>query len=228
VPVALTVVANEYGEVVDVAFERQPAGAVAGSVEARRAGEVRGMRIRRPDVLRELGVEPDDVGSVEILRLAAGEVAADPASVIWVELKSDTQRAAEEALAAARAEAGEVPLAGTRVRLRSQADPAADPATMEPRREAEVRAVLERRAAGEAAGGSEVRLRTPLDPANGPLYVIDGVVVSPESMDLVRELDPATIDRIEVVKGAAAERLFGARGAKGVIRITTKRAPPEL
>jgi TonB-dependent SusC/RagA subfamily outer membrane receptor len=38
----------------------------------------------------------------------------------------------------------------------------------------------------------------------------------------VRDLDPSTIERIEVLKGARAKRAYGDAGASGVVIITTK------
>jgi hypothetical protein len=43
-----------------------------------------------------------------------------------------------------------------------------------------------------------------------------------DRVDLLGKLDPEAIDRIEVVKGIAAESLYGERGLAGVIRISTK------
>jgi len=37
------------------------------------------------------------------------------------------------------------------------------------------------------------------------------------------KMSPDRIQSIEVIKGAAAEKLYGPEGAKGVIRITTKK-----
>ncbi|HEX6037519.1 vWA domain-containing protein [Longimicrobium sp.] len=51
-----------------------------------------------------------------------------------------------------------------------------------------------------------------------PLYVVDGAIVS---ADALRQLDPARIASIEVVKGAAAASLYGSRAANGVIQVTT-------
>lgn len=53
-----------------------------------------------------------------------------------------------------------------------------------------------------------------------PLYVVDGV---PYSGDL-NNLNPADIESMTVLKDAASNALYGARGANGVIMITTKRA----
>ena len=55
--------------------------------------------------------------------------------------------------------------------------------------------------------------------SNEPLYVVDGVILGASMVDV----DALDIDNIEVVKGAAAAALYGARAANGVISITTKR-----
>ena len=53
-----------------------------------------------------------------------------------------------------------------------------------------------------------------------PLYIVDGV---PYSGDL-NNLNPADIESMTVLKDAASNALYGARGANGVIMITTKKA----
>ena len=51
-----------------------------------------------------------------------------------------------------------------------------------------------------------------------PLYVVDGVIgVDPNT------LNPNDIASLEVLKDASSTAIFGARGANGVIIITTKR-----
>ena len=58
------------------------------------------------------------------------------------------------------------------------------------------------------------------------LYVLDGRILprsdSASVPIAVRDLDPATIDRIEVLKGAPARRAYGDAGSSGVVIITTK------
>jgi TonB-dependent starch-binding outer membrane protein SusC len=51
-----------------------------------------------------------------------------------------------------------------------------------------------------------------------PMILVDGIEVTD-----INGLDPANIDRIEVVKGAAGGTLYGAQGANGVIQIFTKK-----
>ncbi|WP_312321560.1 SusC/RagA family TonB-linked outer membrane protein [Soonwooa sp.] len=64
-----------------------------------------------------------------------------------------------------------------------------------------------------------------------PLYVIDGVIVGKgsdnsqvmESWNPLASIDPNTIEKVAVLKDASATALYGARGANGVIVITTKK-----
>ena len=55
-----------------------------------------------------------------------------------------------------------------------------------------------------------------------PLIVVDGVMVDPASGFELGDLDPDAIESIEVIKGGAAEALYGERAAGGVIKIYTK------
>lgn len=52
----------------------------------------------------------------------------------------------------------------------------------------------------------------------GPLYVIDGLIVND-----VNHLNPNEIESMQVLKDASAAAIYGARGANGVILITTKK-----
>lgn len=52
-----------------------------------------------------------------------------------------------------------------------------------------------------------------------PLYIVDGVILGAT----VADIDALDIEKIEVLKGAAAASLYGSRAANGVIQITTRR-----
>lgn len=56
-------------------------------------------------------------------------------------------------------------------------------------------------------------------PGNAPLYILDGKPVNASEMNA---LDPNGIESINVIKDASATAIYGARGANGVILITTK------
>ena len=88
---------------------------------------------------------------------------------------------------------------------------------------------------GNPAGGISVRLRgvSTLAGSSDPLYIVDGVIVNNSSEELVDiggasqnrlvDLNPNDIERIEVIKGAAAAAIYGSRANNGVVQIFTKR-----
>ncbi len=98
---------------------------------------------------------------------------------------------------------------------------------------------------GSAGAGSSIRLRgnSSVALSNQPLVYIDGVRVRsdeyPKNMPAggaspnlrgpnvyaspLNDLDPADIERVEVIKGAAATTLYGTEAAAGVIQIFTKK-----
>jgi outer membrane receptor for ferrienterochelin and colicin len=57
-----------------------------------------------------------------------------------------------------------------------------------------------------------------------PLILIDGVIVQNENGKAVLGgLDPDRIERIEVIRGKAAEALYGEAAANGVIQVYLKK-----
>jgi TonB-linked SusC/RagA family outer membrane protein len=88
---------------------------------------------------------------------------------------------------------------------------------------------------GNPAGGISVRLRGPstISGSSDPLYIVDGVIVNNDSPQLVDlggyaqnrlvDINPNDIERIEIIKGAAAAAIYGSRANNGVVQIFTKR-----
>lgn len=78
---------------------------------------------------------------------------------------------------------------------------------------------------GQAGSGTNIQLRTPtsINKSNSPLIVVDGVLQTDAFGAASADLQSMDIESIEVVKGAAAASLYGARAASGVIQIRTKR-----
>ena len=88
---------------------------------------------------------------------------------------------------------------------------------------------------GDPAGGISVRLRSAstVNGGSDPLYIIDGVIVNNKSTDVLNtssvvqnrmaDINPQDIDRIEVIKGAAAAAIYGSRASNGVVQIFTKK-----
>lgn len=73
---------------------------------------------------------------------------------------------------------------------------------------------------GAPTGNNRVVIRGvgTINASSNPLYVVDGLV-----MDNIDIMNPNDIKSIEVLKDASATAIYGARGANGVILITTER-----
>ena len=76
-------------------------------------------------------------------------------------------------------------------------------------------------ASGTPGDAISVRLRgsTSLTGGSAPLYIVDGVVLGANQVDI----DALDIENMEIVKGAAASSFYGSRAHNGVINITTQR-----
>ncbi len=94
---------------------------------------------------------------------------------------------------------------------------------------------------GEPGGGINVRIRgtSSVYGGNQPLFVIDGVALSPDATSTDGEsssgvgrqaaknplnfLNPDDIASIDILKDASSTAIYGSRGANGVVMITTKK-----
>lgn len=98
---------------------------------------------------------------------------------------------------------------------------------------------------GDPAGGISVRLRgvSTLYGSSEPLYIVDGIIISNATTRVTNtqngydgqrfvgnigtnklaDINPADIERIEVLNGAAAAAIYGSRANAGVIQIFTKK-----
>ena len=75
---------------------------------------------------------------------------------------------------------------------------------------------------GRPNSSQSIRIRgfSSLNAGNSPLWVVDGMPFEGD----INTINPADIESISVLKDAASNALYGARGANGVIMVTTKRA----
>ena len=86
---------------------------------------------------------------------------------------------------------------------------------------------------GRPGGSPNIRIRgnSSVSNTNAPLYVVDGVILEVGSLQRgtspIDFIEPNTIESVEVLKDASATAIYGARGANGVILITTKRGSQE-
>ena len=73
-----------------------------------------------------------------------------------------------------------------------------------------------------ASGESSIRIRGigSMSASNAPLYIVDGMPYDGK----ISDINPSDVESMSVLKDAAASAIYGARGANGVVLITTKRA----
>ena len=73
-----------------------------------------------------------------------------------------------------------------------------------------------------ASSEATIRIRGigSMSASNAPLYIVDGMPYDGS----ISEINPNDVESMSVLKDAAASAIYGARGANGVILITTKRA----
>lgn len=82
---------------------------------------------------------------------------------------------------------------------------------------------------GRPGGRTNIRVRgfSSINSSNNPLYVIDGVALpqsnQTQASQAIDYINPNDIVSVEVLKDASSTAIYGARGANGVILITTKR-----
>lgn len=82
---------------------------------------------------------------------------------------------------------------------------------------------------GRPGGQTNVRIRgfSSINTSNNPLYIIDGVALPQgtqnENSNAIDYINPSDIASVEILKDASATAIYGARGANGVVLITTKR-----
>ncbi|WP_109698958.1 SusC/RagA family TonB-linked outer membrane protein [Chitinophaga deserti] len=94
---------------------------------------------------------------------------------------------------------------------------------------------------GDPAGGISIRMRgtSTIMGSSEPLYVVDGVVISNATNNVTNlnvagnpraefgtnrlaDINPNDIEKIDVIPGASASAIYGARASNGVVLITTK------
>ncbi len=70
-----------------------------------------------------------------------------------------------------------------------------------------------------ASAAVNVRGLNSITQLEGPLFIVDGVALVGD----IRNINPADIESVEILKDAAAAGIYGSRAAEGVILITTKK-----
>lgn len=95
---------------------------------------------------------------------------------------------------------------------------------------AQVPGVLVTRASGEPGARTRIRMRGigSISQSNDPVVIVDGIWINSGSDSLsagrgIDDVDPESIETIELVRGPSAATLYGMDASNGVIVITTKK-----
>jgi TonB-linked SusC/RagA family outer membrane protein len=123
-------------------------------------------------------------------------------------------------------------------------------ATVENALQGKVPGALIQQNSGAPGGGLQIQIRgvSSINVNSQPLYVIDGVIANndtynsgltsvsgaagfgtsnqDQSPNRIADINPADIESIQVLEGAAASSIYGDKAAAGVILITTKKGTP--
>lgn len=84
--------------------------------------------------------------------------------------------------------------------------------------------------ASMAGASPEIKIRgaATINTHEQPLYIVDGIPIRAINNAVVANLDPKTIDKINVYKGVKARKLFGSSAKNGCVVITTKKGTYQI
>lgn len=176
--------------------------------------------------------EPDAILVFSFIGFEMQEVSVDNRTEINVTLKQDV-RALEEVVVVGYGTQRKSDLTGSVGTVKAEEIQQRQAPTVSQALAGRVPGVAVTVNSGRPGGQSNVRIRgfSSISTSNNPLYVIDGVIMpvgtqtdgSYSLNNAIDNINPSDIASIEILKDASATAIYGARGANGVIIITTKR-----
>jgi TonB-linked SusC/RagA family outer membrane protein len=230
-----------------VALSPVPTGAqiTTGVIEGRIIEAANGRPLANAQVVvvgTTLGAETDDAGSYRIsgaparqVEVRARRIGFAPASRNVLVTAGQTVRAdfdlsisllrLDEVVVTGSGQEVEVKRLGNTVAVIRPPEnvPIRDLSTMLAGREPGLSAIT---SAGLTGEGARIRIRgnASLTQSNEPVIFVDGIRINAGGSRTSRldDIDPSSIDRIEVLKGAAAATLYGTEASNGVIQIFTR------
>ncbi|PTX61734.1 TonB-linked SusC/RagA family outer membrane protein [Kordia periserrulae] len=182
----------------------------------------------------EIKANKGDVLVFSFIGKQTQEVTVDKSAVINITLQPDVTQLDAVTISTGYFDVNKRDLSGSIAQVTSE--------TLEKNRTQTVEQLLQGQVAGvvvtengEPGGGISIAIRGTNSFLGGtqPLYIVDGLPVDPledaqgngasgQSQNSLSFLNPNDIEKVEVLKDAAATAVYGARGANGVVLITTK------
>lgn len=162
------------------------------------------------------------------------EIKVSNASFLDVELQAD-QKQLEELVVVGYGIQSRKNLVGSIVKINASETKGLPVASLDAQLQGKAAGVQINNNSGIPGDAVFVRVRgtTSINSGNDPLYIVDGVFINNESLQTIAtggrktspiaDINPGDIESMEVLKDATATSIYGARGANGVIIITTKR-----
>ena len=164
-------------------------------------------------------VKPDDILVVSFIGMATQEVKA--ANGIVVRLREDSEEL-DEVMVVAFGTTTRKSFTGSASVVKSDDITKRQTSNVTDALAGQIAGVQGFSTSGQPGEVSNIRIRGigSMNASNAPLYVIDGI---PAGSDAISTLSNSDIESVTVLKDATSNALYGARGANGVVLITTKR-----
>lgn len=189
------------------------------------------------DGLYQLQVIPGDVLVFSYIGFKSKEITIVNQSQLDVALEADSQELSEVVVTAFGIERERKALGYSAQGVSSEALTEAREANVVNSLKGRIAGLHVNPSSGGAGGSSNVVIRgaSSLTGSNQPLYVLDGVPIDNSTLDAanlsdgrdfgdgIGNINPDDVESMTVLKGPSAAALYGARGANGVILITTKK-----
>ncbi|MGD9558878.1 MAG: SusC/RagA family TonB-linked outer membrane protein, partial [Mangrovibacterium sp.] len=166
------------------------------------------------------GVSPEQVLQFSFIGMETQEVPVGNQQVVNVSLRESTI-GLEEVVAIGYGTMKKSDLTGSVSQVKSETLQSVPVYNMEQALKTGAAGVQVTQNSGRPGARIEVRIRggNSMIGDNQPLYVVDGFPVTGE----INYLNPADIESVDILKDASATAIYGARGANGVVIITSKR-----
>ena len=164
---------------------------------------------------------PDNVLVVSFMGYQSHTIRVGSQTRIDVVLKEDTQ-AIDDVIVVAFGTAKKEAFTGSAAVIKSDDITKSQQSNVAQTLAGKVAGVQIANTSGQPGESPTIRIRgfSSLNAGNDPLWIVDGM---PYSGDL-NNLNPSDIESMTVLKDAASNALYGARGANGVVMVTTKKA----
>jgi len=182
----------------------------------------------------EIDVEKGDVLIFSYVGMKYKEIQVTESRTLNVALEQDIEKLDEVTISTGYFEINKKDLSGSISQIKSKDLEKQRTQTVEQMLQGQVAGVLISESAEPGGGiGISIRGNNSILGGTQPLYVVDGFPIDPvsdaqgnngsgQAQNSLGFLNPNDIEKIEILKDAAATAVYGARGANGVVLITTK------